>query len=108
MILGDDTITVVRGPLRDNWGDRTGTQASHDIAGCSVQPGSAVEQTSQGEMLVTNLTVFLPGGSDILATDWVRWAGQLWQVNGDPARWRDETGAEDHVQAQLLLYKGSD
>lgn len=106
MILGSDTVTVLRGRSRDNWGDVQGSDSGTDVTGCSVQPTSASESTDTGELLVTNLTVYLPAGTDILATDRVQWQGDVYAVNGKPAVWRDELGNDDHVQAQLLLKEG--
>jgi hypothetical protein len=106
MILGGDTVTILRGRSRDNFGDIQGSDAGTDVTGCSVQPTSAAEQTGTGELLVTNLTVYLPAGTDILATDRVQWLGTVYAVDGTPAVWRDELGNIDHVQAQLLLREG--
>lgn len=106
MILGSDTVTILRGRSRDNFGDLQSSDTGTDVTGCSVQPVSASEQTGTGELLVTSLTVYLPAGTDILATDRVQWLGDVYAVNGTPAVWRDETGDVDHVQAQLLLREG--
>lgn len=106
MILGSDTVTILRGRTRDDFGNLQGSDSATDVTGCSVQPSSAIEATDHGELLVTNATVYLPAGTDILATDRVMWLGDVYAVNGPPARWRDEAGAEDHVQAQLLLKEG--
>jgi hypothetical protein len=106
VILGSDTVTVLRGRSRDLRGNITGSDAGTDVAGCSVQPTAATESTDRGELLVTNLTVYLPAGTDILATDRVQWLGDVYAVSGKPARWRDEAGAEDHVQVELLLKQG--
>lgn len=107
MILGSDTVTVLRGQSRDNWGNLAGSDAGTDVTGCSVQPASASESTDRGELLVTNVTLYAPPGTDILATDRVRWLGTVYAVNGTPAVWRDEAGNVDHVQAQLLLKEGN-
>ena len=104
--LGADTVTRLRGQSRDNWGNTTGTDTEADITGCSVQPASAIELTDRGDLLVTNVTVYAPAGTDLLATDRVRWAGDVYEVDGAPARWNDDTGTEDHVQAQLKLVQG--
>lgn len=106
MILGSDTVTVLRGRTRNTSGNWTGMDVGTDVTGCSVQPTSSTESTDRGELLITNATAYLPPGTDILATDRVQWLGDIYAVNGPPARWRDETGNEDHVQAQLLLKKG--
>jgi hypothetical protein len=107
VILGSDTVTRLRGRTRDNWGDQSGTDSELDITGCSVQPVSASESTDSGELLITNLTVYLPAGTDIVAGDRVRWQGDVYAVNGPPALWHDELGNADHVQAQLLLREGN-
>lgn len=108
IILGADTVSVLRGAARDNWGDRAGADVAADVPGCSVQPGSSTEQTGQGDLAVTNLTVFLPPGTGVLVTDRVQWDGQVYEVDGTPQRWRDPSGAESHVQVQLKLVQGSD
>jgi hypothetical protein len=106
VILGSDVVTRLRGQSRDAFGDLTGTDTELGIAGCSVQPASATESTSDGELLVTGLTVFLPAGSDLLATDRMRWQGSVYEVDGQPAAWHDLTGTASHVQAQLKLVQG--
>lgn len=106
MILGSDTVTILRGETRNTSGDLVGSDTETEVPGCSVQPTSATESTDRGELLVTNATLFAPAGSDVVATDRVRWLGDVYAVNGPPARWRDENGVEDHVQVQLLLKEG--
>jgi hypothetical protein len=106
VILGSDTVTRLRGRSRDNFGNLQGSDSELDVTGCSVQPVSASESTDRGELTIANLTLYAPPGTDITATDRVRWQGDVYAVNGPPAVWRDETGAEDHVQAQLLLKEG--
>jgi hypothetical protein len=107
VILGSDTVTILRGRSRDDFGNLQGSDTGTDVTGCSVQPTSASESTDKGELLVTNASVYLPAGTDILATDRVQWLGTVYAVDGAPARWRDEAGAEDHVQAQLLYKEGN-
>lgn len=106
MILGSDTVTVLRGRTRNTSGDLVGDDSSTEVTGCSVQPSSATESTDRGELLITNATLYAPAGTDIIATDCVQWLGDIYSVNGPPAVWRDDLGSDDHVQAQLLLKKG--
>jgi hypothetical protein len=108
VILGAGTVTILRGASRDNFGDITGSDTGTEVTGCSVQPGSSTEQTDRGELVVTTLTVYLPAGTDILATDRVSVGGTVYEVDGDPARWVDQAGTESHVQAILRLTKGGD
>jgi len=107
VILGSDTVTILRGRTRDRFGDLQGADTGTVVTGCSVQPTSASESTDRGELLVTNLTVYLPPGTDVLATDRVSWLGTVYQVDGHPARWRDQGGTETHVQVQALLKEGN-
>lgn len=107
--LGNDVLTILRGgQVRDNFGDTSGTATETTVPGCSVQPGSAVEQTDRGDLIVTTLTAYLPAAADITATDQVRYGGVVYAVDGEPARWADSLGAADHVQAVLKLTEGSD
>lgn len=107
MILGSDTVTVLRGRTRDDFGNLQDSDTATDVSGCSVQPTAASEQTDTGELLITNMTAYLPADTDIVATDRVQWQGDVYAVDGPPLRWRDELGNEDHVIAQLLLREGS-
>lgn len=104
MILGSDTVTVLRGRTRDGWGNLQGSDTGTDVTGCSVQPAGGAEQTDRGEAVQTNLTAFLPAGTDILATDRVQWRGKVYAVNGPPAPW-DHFGL-DYTQVQLALKEG--
>lgn len=106
MILGSDTVTVLRGASRDRFGDVTGSDTSTDVTGCVVQPTSATESTDRGELLVTSLTGYMPAGTDVVATDLVRWLGDVYEVDGKPGRWRDQAAAEVCVQVQLKLVQG--
>lgn len=106
MILGGDTVTRLRGRSRDGFGDVTGTDTGLDIAGCSVQPGASAESTDRGELLVSGVTLYAPPGTDLAATDRVRWLGDVYEVDGTPDEWHDQGGTPSHVQARLKLVQG--
>lgn len=105
-VLGADTVTRLRGQARDEFGDVAGADAELVIAGCSVQPASAIESTDRGELLVVNVTLYAPPGTDLLATDRVRWAGSVYEVNGAPSAWTARDGKPSHVIAELKLVQG--
>lgn len=105
-ILGSDTVTRLRGRTRDRFGNWQGTDTETDIPGCSVQPASAIESTDRGEMLVTSVTAYLPPGTDITATDRIRWLGSTYEVNGTPAAHATRAGVPSHVVAELKLVQG--
>lgn len=89
-----ETVTVVRPPGRDRFGDpRSGTAIEHDIPGCLIAPGPSTENLDAANQVDTHLSVYAPSGADITATDQVRVRGELYQVVGQPRRWAG-TGVE--------------
>ena len=100
--LGGETVTIVRPAGTDDWGDPIpGSGAETDVAGCMVQPRTSTELNDSRDTVVIGLTVWMPPGTDVLATDRMRVGGREFAVNGEPFRWRDFSGAEDHVQVEL-------
>jgi hypothetical protein len=106
VILGSDTVTVLRGRTRDNFGNLQGSDTGTDVTGCSVQPASSSEQTGTGELVIRNVTVFMPAGTDVRVTDRVQWRDHVYAVDGEPAHWHDQSATGSHVQVQLLLKEG--
>lgn len=102
MILGGDTVTRLRGRLRDNFGNLQGSDEELDIPGCSFQPLGGTEQTDRGEAVQSNAALYLPDGSDLTATDRVRYGSSVYAVNGPPSVWPGS-----HVQALLVLKEGN-
>lgn len=95
-----ETVTVVRPGGRDRHGDPTGA-TEHTIAGVLVAPAGSSEDVSSGEQLADRWDLYLPVGSDIVATDRVRRAldptpgddaplpqRAPWVVVGQPSPWR--------------------
>lgn len=105
--LGVDVVTVIRPAAVDWQGDPGGDAAEVDVPGCLVEPGGSQETNTTGDTVVTGAQVFMPAGTDILATDRARWNGDVYAVDGRPGRWHDDTGAEDHVRVQLRLLEGT-
>ena len=105
--LGGHTITIVRPPARDGFGDPvSGAAVETTVPGCFVQPRTSGEQTDLRDQVVTGLIAFLPAGVDVTATDRVRYAGALYQVDGDPSRWSDGHGSEHHLEVALRHVEG--
>lgn len=60
------------------------------IAGCAFDPGSSSEPLEQARgAVVTQPTVYAPRGADVLAADRIVVRGRTWQVDGDPADYRN-------------------
>lgn len=107
MSLGSQTVTVVRPPGRDRFGDVIpGSGGETAVAGCSVQPDASSELTDGRDAITTGLRAWLPAGTDVLATDRVRYDGELYAIDGRPSRWVDLDGVEDHVELRLTLVEG--
>lgn len=113
--LGVDTVTRIR-PAGTDWqGDPAGSATETDVTGCMVEPAgsqggqasSREANSSGGDTVITTAQLFAPAGTDILATDRVRWRGDVYAVDGKPDKWHDDTGAEDHVLARLRLLEGT-
>lgn len=107
MILGDQALTVVR-PARTGWRGDPGdpAPAEWDVEGCSIQPASGTEQLPSenvygGDLVITVYDAWLPAGTDVQATDKIRFGGTLYEVDGAPLRWLDH-----HVQIRFQQVRG--
>jgi hypothetical protein len=105
--IGREVLTVVRGPGTDRHGDPLpGDPAEIDSRGWDVQPAATSEDTDGGNTITTEWTAIGPPNADILETDQVRWRGDLYQVEGKPARWPDERGRPHHTEVELKRVRG--
>lgn len=105
------TIDVVEPALVDDRGrlvpDWDAPPASTTpVPGCSVQPGASSEVLDAREALSVRWTVFAPAGTVLTAYSAVRYAGVLYQVDGEPQRWSSPTGALDHLVVLLVDWRG--
>lgn len=90
------TITVERGPGKDEYGDPIpGAASTHEVAHCAVMPrrGGGREVDDRGrEGSIVGLTLHAPAGADLLRTDQVVIpagtpnAGR-YEVEGEAAEW---------------------
>lgn len=79
------TVTVYR-PTKDRYGDVT-ARVSHTIDGCGIAPRSSSENTDRRDTVITGLTLLVPTGADLTATDEVGLPdGTRWQIDGDVVR----------------------
>lgn len=92
-IFATDTVDRVRPTMATDHGrqvpDWDADPAADDpITGCSVQPGASDEDNANRSSVTVRYTVFAPLDADIQPGDALRWEGRLYQVDGEPQRWR--------------------
>jgi hypothetical protein len=98
--MADDveTLTVVRRPPRNNFGDiAAGATTEYTLPGCQFAPGPSGEVNFQMQQVRVDATVYAPpghgdgvttmAGADVLATDQIRARGDLYDVSGKPQDW---------------------
>ena len=73
---------------------------------CSVQPAStSLSQDGRVLGVQDGLTVYAPAGVDIQAGDRIRYAGNIYTINGDPLIWPGAVRL-DHIQLNLQRWRG--
>jgi hypothetical protein len=104
-----ETVTVVRPPGRDRYGDPLpGSATEVDYDGCAWWPRTSTEVAVGQNTLIEGIDVFFPdSGTDVRATDRLRLRGVLYDVEGDPGEWRSElTGTEAGTQVSAKRVTG--
>ena len=104
------TVTVRRAPLVDSRGTKVrdwSAYVEHEVTGCSVQPASsATAWTDQRQPVTYDAVLYAPPGADVEDGDRIVYAGATYAVDGAPMPWASPTGAIDHVQANLVTWRG--
>lgn len=79
-----------------------------EIPGCAFDPGGSSEPAEQGRASVTTQpSILAPFGADITATDRVVIRDRTWDVDGDPAAYRNPfTGWEAGLVVKLKAVAG--
>lgn len=97
------SVTDVRGSLIPDWENAT----QLDIPGCSVQP-SSTSLSQDGRVLGVSdgLTCYIPADADVQAGDHIVYKGKTYAINGDPLDWPSATGRLDHLQLNLVRWRG--
>lgn len=105
-----ETITVIRPgtPTQDPYGnDVPGTPTETDVPGCAVAPRSSSEDLQARDQVIIGLSVWLPTGTDVQATDQMRVRGVLYDIDGEPGSYSSPfTGSGGPVQVALTRIEG--
>ena len=109
--LGADRIIIRDAPLttrtRHGGQTRDWDAATAVIAdGCSVQAYGATEQAADREFTATHKRLFAPADVTLAATSQVIFDGATYEVDGEPALWRDLDGRPSHIEAALKRLSG--
>ena len=77
------------------------------IGGCSVQPAStSLSQDGRVQGVSDGLTAYVPPTADIKAGDHILYNGGEYTITGDPLAWPSATGDLDHLQLNLMRWRG--
>lgn len=93
----------------DEYGDPVaGTESRTTLEGAFVAPRESTEIVNRGRAgVIVGLTLFAPYDTDLVYTDRVEVDGVLYDIEGEPGRWRNPfTDWEAGIQAALVRASG--
>jgi hypothetical protein len=83
-----ETVTVIRPPVLDQFGDPVpGTSPEHQVGGVLFAPGSSDEAGLGTNQVITDGAVYGPADMDVRHSDRILIRGDLYEVIGKPQRW---------------------
>lgn len=95
--MAGETVTRLRGTVdEDRYSNAVVDWTSPDelaIEGAAIAPTASTEDNNGRTAVVSDLTVYLPAGSDVIAGDRMLVRGETFKVDGDPFDWRHPTVA---------------
>lgn len=104
------TVTLLRRVLTgtDELGNDTYSDVPYQVAGCVVQPAGSNEQTQFTEQVSTDVTVFMPYGTDVRVLDALLINGTKYEIQGIPQQWRSPfSGHTSPLQLRASLVTGA-
>jgi hypothetical protein len=104
-----EAVTVLRGPAANPFGDvPPNVEPERILLSCAFADGGTSEDTtSRGYTVGTTATIYLPYDADIRRTDRAEVRGLVWEVDGDPQRWRSPgTGRRAGCAVNLRSVRG--
>lgn len=103
-VTGTDTVVLITRELAgtDRYGNDVRVDTEVSVPYCSVQPMWGQETVGQADQVTTRYQLIMPGLAltdleiDPTAVDAVRYAGRLYEINGEPQTW-SIGGVVDHL-----------
>jgi hypothetical protein len=108
-VIGNQTVTRVRKAAAGPYGDpAAGGGARLDISRCAVTPRTdSTDVRDRGRAgVVDGLVLYAPPGADIVDTDQIEFAGDLYDIDGAVAAWTSLTGRPSAAQVMLTRAVG--
>lgn len=106
----DQTVNVLRAPLARvrNTQERDWSQAaSHVVARCWCEGVSSSTDFADPRSAATvRAVLYAPAGADIEQGDRIQWQGNEYAVDGSPRPMRSPTGRLDHIECDLVDWRG--
>jgi hypothetical protein len=91
MLAGNETVTIIRrtGSTLDDFGMTVFTTQNIEISGCLVGFGSSSEPVDiNRDAIDSDLTLYLPQGTEIQEGDKFLVRGEQWVKDGSPHEWQ--------------------
>ncbi len=110
--LGTSIVTVLRPiqTVKDAYGNDVPDRRNVvyiDLRGCAVHPDPGAETLPSGrDVVMMGWRVHAPGAADVRATDQVRFAGVVYEVDGEPRVWPAPWGGVHHTEFRLKAVLG--
>lgn len=76
------------------------------VRGCAVEPGAPQEYLIGRDAERVQWFVMAPYGADIRSSDRVEWQGVVYEVSGQPAPWKSDSGRLDYLAVVLQVWNG--
>jgi hypothetical protein len=93
---------------QDEYGNDTLSFTEVRIGPCSVQQGHSGEVESYTDRTITDITVFVPSGTDVGFLDVMIVDDVEYEVMGDPAHWQSPfSGHQSPIRVSGQLVKGA-
>jgi hypothetical protein len=104
------TITLLHRVLAepDEYGNDTYSDVPMQVSGCVVQPAGSNEITQFTDQVSTDITVFMPYGTEVSALDGLVINGVKYEIAGIPQQWRSPfSGHTSPLQIRASLVTGA-
>lgn len=93
---------------QDELGNDTYTDTPVQVSGCVVQPAGSSENDQFTEQISTDVTVFMPYGTNVGPLDALVINGTKYEIHGIPQQWRSPfSGHTSPLQIRASLVTGA-